>query len=292
MTLGATFTPTTKVAGGPPAPKLWDRRRYIHFFGEAFSNATFNFSFDVLAGDTPPTIVDGYAQWAPAALPLRVGLIVYTGRSPVAMQVAVRFMQFDSYGSWLTDDTAGLAVEKQIELLEWMAGESIQVGPSPLVYLSTYDGNGNTTPLIPFEYQTVTSNVPAIFGGGDAAPWVVTALAWDPDPVRTANYYRIRQDATVTLTLYNAPAGASSTPNLPRPKAIRVTSRPGADTALTIARSVPSNDVPKLAAAIMVAPQNAQLRLRSVNYPIAYGKTVYVPDFGATVWSGRRPVGW
>lgn len=262
----------------PLGPKITDRRPYIHFYGESFANAAQNFSFDVLAGDQPPTIVDGYAQWAQVPRPLRTGLIVYTGRNPTSMQVAVRFALFDRQGSWLRNDASGLIVEEQIEILEWMAGESIEVGPSPLVYLSTYDAAGNTNPLIPFEYQNGTKSVPKIFGDRNYAPrWVITALAWDTSPIRNANGYRVRQDATVTATMYEAPPGAPKHRGQPRPRGRMVVSRPGRDTALKIARSVPAQDASKTATAIIQAPQNANLHLRSVNQQVKHGKRVFVP---------------
>jgi hypothetical protein len=265
-----------KIPPGPPV--VGDRRRYIHFYGEEFANGRINYSFDVMAGDQPPTIVDGYAQWSPIPLPLRVGQLMFTGRNPISMQVAVRFNLFDANGTWLISDSAGLLVEEQIAILEWMAGEGINEGPSPLLRVTTYDSSGDTVPLIPFEYQVGTGNVPASFGDRNQVPtWVVTALAWDPAPIRNDNAYRIRQDGTVTIGMYQAPQGSASR-LVPRPKATTVVSRDGADTALTIARSVAAEDPPKLATAIIQAAQNKNLQLRSVNQAIKHGKRVTVPS--------------
>lgn len=279
MTIGATLSFTNPPPGKRPplGPVITDRRRYIHFYGEAFSNAADNQSFDVLAGDQPPTVTDGYAQWAQVQRPLRTGLVVYTGRNPISMQVSVRFMLFDKQRSWLISDAAGVIVEEQIALLEWMAGEGIDVGPSPIVYLTTYDGVGNTNPLIPFQYQNGTKSVPAFFGDHSYAPrWVITGLTMDTSPIRTANGYRVRQDATVTATMYEAPAGSPAR-GQPRPKGKTVVSRAGADTALKIARTVPAQDPWKTATAIIQAPQNASLHLRLVNQTVKHGKRVYVP---------------
>lgn len=261
------------------APTTWDRRRYIHFYGQAFSNAQDNHAFDVLSGDQPPTIVGGYAQWAQVARPLRTGLIVYTGREPMSMQVSVRFILLDQSGSWRTGVDAGTALEEQITTLEWMAGFGAQVGPSPLVYLSTYSAAGKTVPLIPFGYQPDTPDVPKFFLGGDSAPWVVTGLTWDPAPVRNENGFRVRQDATVTLTWYESPKGAPKI-GLPRAKDKTVISRPGADTPLKIARTFPSQNAITLAQGIMGASQNKKLKLRSPTQTIKHGKHVVVPSFG------------
>jgi hypothetical protein len=279
MTLfrGAPFNSLNRLAS-PQDGKLWDRRRYIHFYGEAFSNGRVNYKFDVLAGDQPPTVTDGYGQWANVQMPLRTGMVVYTGRNPIAMQIPVRFMLFDKYGSWLVDDSAGLMVEEQIQILEWMAGEGINTGPSPLVWLSSYDSGGATTGLIPFEYQPGTPNVPKVFNDATYSPnWVITALAWDTAPIKTPNGLRIRQDATVTATMYQAPAGSAQR-NTPRPKSSVFVSRPGADTALKIARAVPGEDPPKLAQAIVEMAQNKKLHLRGINQTIKHGRRVTVPS--------------
>lgn len=260
----------------PSDAKITDRRRYLHFYAEDFSNAQLNGTFDVLSGDQPPTVTDGYAQWGQVQRPLRIGLIVYTGRNPISMQVSCRFMLFDKHGGWLTDDDAGLGVEEQIRLLEWMAGQTAVTGPSPRVWVTTYDAHGQTAPLVPFIYQGASASTPKFFAGGTETPWVITALSWDTAPVRNRAGYRVRQDATVTLTYYLPPQG-SKTDNSPRPKGITVRSKPGADTALEIARNVPGFIPQALATAIVQAPQNSKLRLRGVNQKIKHGKKVFVP---------------
>jgi hypothetical protein len=266
MTLGGVLTIIEPRSPKPPQPKLGDRRQYIRF---------------VLAGDAPPTVTDGYAQWTPVARPLRIAQMVYTGRNPISMSVSVRFMLFNAHGSWLQDDGTGTLLEEQMVVLEWMAGR-VNSGPSPLVYLSTYDGHGNTTALIPYQYQATTPNVPHAQFGSDPSPWIITALSWDQSQagvVKNANGLRVRQDATVTVTYYSPPAGTNVS-TLPRPKATTFVSRAGADTAILIARAVASNDPPVLAVSIMNAGQNSALRLRGVNQRIKHGRRVYVPSSG------------
>lgn len=271
----------------PPARPKNSPYRHILFYGEDFFDATNNHQFSVLSGDQPPTVVGGYAQYATIPRPLRRGLTLFQGYDPMSLQVSVRFIKFDSTGSWITDTGvvggvgAGATIENEIAILEWMAGESINVGPSPFVYLSTFDGSGNSVPLIPFEYQTTSPNQPAAFGGGNPAPWIITGLSWDASPIRNTDGYRIRQDATVTVQYYQAPGGqptSSKGRGKARSKSITVTSKANDDTPLKIARHQKTHDAQTLAEAIKNAPQNKDLQLRSIHSKIKHGKKVTVPS--------------
>jgi hypothetical protein len=255
---------------------------YIQFYGEAFFSASNNKQFKVLAGDQAPMIVGGYGKWTTIDRPLHRGVTTFQGYDPISIQVSVRFMRF-SHGGWATDDDArtsstsenpaGFANELDIFALEWMAGETWGSGPSPKVWMTTFDGNANTTPLIPFEYQAATPGTPS---AGETTPWVITSLQWDPSPIKSRYGYRIKQDATVTLQLYSTVDPVQNR-GLSRTKAVYVTSRTGTDTALKIARSQSTHDPGGLAYLIRNAPQNVRLRLRSDGQPIKHGKRVYVP---------------
>lgn len=269
------FGPFAPQQPGPPV--VWDQRRYIHFHGEAFGNTSFSLDIDVFAGDQPPTVTGGYAQWATVQRPLRRSLTVFTGYDPPTLQFTIRFIKFDSTGTWLTDNTNGLFVEEDIKTMEWYAGEGTTSGPPPLVYMSSYDNHGNSTPLIPLQYQTDSLNSPSFLSGGGVPtyPWVISALDWDTAPIRNADGWRIHQLATVTTQLYESLSGVTSSP---RPTGFSVTSKTGADTPLKIARSVSSNNPPKLAFNIQHDPKNAALKLRSANQTIKHGKSVWVPN--------------
>ena len=266
-----------------PKPKVTRPKgpnKHITFFGQDFFNASLNHTFDVLAGDQPPRIVGGYADWATIKRPLRRSLTIFQGYDPISMEVHIRFIQFNpDDGSWLTGNGAGLAIEEKIATLEWMAGEGHEVGPSPLVYLSTFDNSGQTTPLIPFQYQGTTPANPRLFGGGFIQPWIIMGgIQWDPNPIRNDSGYRIRQDASMTMMIYQGPSSSSSTQKgKARPKATIFHSRAGADTALLIARNETTAFPSALATAIIKAPQNKGLRLRSINQKIKFGKKVTVP---------------
>jgi hypothetical protein len=254
----------------------WADDRRFYFYGQSFFDAATSHKFDCLAGDSAPTIVGGYAKWQVVDRPLQRGLTTFQGYDPMSISLSLRFIRLDDRGGWIKDDPAGMTIEKQIEVLEWMAGESIEAGPSPLVWVSTFNAAGKTAPLIPYEYQATTKNVPRIFGGGDDTPWIVTALAWDTNAIRNEGGLRIRQDATVTLQYYSVPSYTGNA--FARTKARRVTSRPGLDTALLIARSLPTPNAPSLATQLLHFPQNAHLHLRSVNQKIKHGRKVYVPS--------------
>jgi hypothetical protein len=251
--------------------------RLIHFYAEDPFTPTLNTTFSVPAGDTPPRIVGGYAKWQVIDRPLRRGLTVFQGYDPISMSLSLRFQRFDSHGSWVTTYDAGVGIESQIAALEWVAGEGRLVGPPPFVWLTTYDGHGNTVPLISFLYQSDTPGIPFNYGVGDSTPWIVTGLDWDANPIRNDFGYRVRQEATVTVQYYQPTGSTSPTIGKARPKATRFVARNGADTALLIARREATNNPATLAGLIVKAPQNAGLRLRSVNQLIKHGARVYVP---------------
>lgn len=250
--------------------------RTIQFFGQDFFNSSDWNSFIVLCGDQPPTITGGYAKWTTIDLPLRRGLTSFQGYDPVIMEMTVRFIEFNKHGSWLTDNATGQLVEEKIHRLEWMAGESFESGPPPRVTLSTFDGAGKTVGLIPLWYQSEVKTVPGLVGAANVGPWFVLGLDWDKAPIRNDDGWRVHQKATVTMQLYQGQN--SQTTGLTRPKSTVFTARAGADSALLIARQEPTAFPQQLAIAIMNAPQNKGLHLRSVNQKIKPGKQVRVPS--------------
>lgn len=264
----------------PPLPPSTAPYRTIEFFAEAFFNPADNLRFSVLSGDQPPTVTGGYAKWQTIDLPLRRGLTIFQGYDPVIMTVSVRFIMIDTAGGWLTDRESALQLEQKIHNLEWMAGESWEQGPSPKVWLTTFDGKGNTVGLIPLWYQSEIKAIPGLVGTGNVGPWIITALDWDKNPIRGDHGFRTRQDATVTVQLWTSGQLSPQGSNVARPKATIFISRAGADTALLIARQSATAYAPQLALAIIKAPQNAALKLRSVNQPIKHGKKVRVPSGG------------
>lgn len=144
--------------------------------------------FHVLAGDSAPQIVDGYANYETVDRPGRVGLTVFSGYNPITMEVPIVFEG--------VRDGRGVDIERDIRLLERMAGRGnfpgTAVGPPPVVRVSTTNGQGQVVPLIASNYQWSLQN--------PSAPlWRVAAIDWDPDPLRNRAGNRIRQRASVTL---------------------------------------------------------------------------------------------
>lgn len=194
------------VAGGKPKmstkkPKLpaIGQAQYIVFTGSlAGGNKSATQKFTVLAGDGAPTITDGYANWNTVARDQQVGMTTLAGYNPMALTVPIRF---DCYQTdWLDTQNGrpnqhAFELEADIEKLDWMGGRGKLFGPSgigiagvgdsPLVTVASIDSQGSPTPLVP----------PTVHG----LQWVVSAITWDPSPVRNNDGYRTRQDVTVAL---------------------------------------------------------------------------------------------
>lgn len=156
-------------------------------------------TFKVLAGDNPPTIIDGYATWDVVDRSQRTGLTVFKGYPPIKMSVPIRFEAYLS-GTMLDGEPYnGAQVERDITLLERMAGRGAfvgaAVGPPPVLVVSTRNEDGGAFPLIPYNYQVNAQNK-------TPPTWVITGLTWDDGALRDDNGLRIRQLATVELTQF------------------------------------------------------------------------------------------
>jgi hypothetical protein len=150
------------------------------------------YSFDVLAGDSPPTIVGGYAKLGILGRPERTGITTFDGYDPITMKVPIRFEA--ERGS---DRAEG--IEDDIDLLESMAGRGILgdgTGPPPIIRLSTTNSSGGVVPLIPRGYQWSQEN-------RQGPLWRIGDLQWDEDPKdgvrRNSNGRRTRQKCDVIV---------------------------------------------------------------------------------------------
>ena len=256
---------------------IGNQRNYIHFIAEEVTGKHLVYEFDVMAGDTPPTVVDGYGQYAVVDRPLQRGDLQFTGYNPVSLQIPVRFITFDKSGTWLRDNAAGANIERDIRILEYMGGIGLAYGRPPLAFVSTYDNRGQTVPLIPFQYQPGAPKAPIL---GQSMPWSVTGIDWG-NSVRNSDQYRVWQEATVTIQ--HAQLGIGTvTKLLPRADVLIVFSAPGSDTALKISRTVPSTDPYTLAQDLIASPHNKTLQLRGINQMIKHGRRVYVPNSSAS----------
>lgn len=263
-------------------PKPWVApKAQIVFYGESYPDASRTESFSVLAGDTAPTITGGWAKWNIIDRPQRPGLTIFAGNDPHTMQIAIRFLVMDESG-WRTDDDAGESIQRDRHILEWMTGAGPAPGPSPIVYVSTYDSRGDTIPLIPFDWQDAdTSNVSKRFRNHYLLAWIIQDLQWDQSPVINRNGFRIRQDATVTLQRFSdlvAPPRSAAERNRTshaKPRIFHATE--AANTPMKIAGALHAQDRVATANQIKAEPGNKHLHLRSITSKIRKGTAVRVP---------------
>lgn len=152
--------------------------------------------FHVYAGDTPPAVTDGYANWEVLDRPGRVGITQFQGYNPIGLEVPVRFESDDR-----NDEAGGLDIEADIRLLERMAGRGIgteETGPGPAtppgIVRVTATKAGKIVPLFGANYAQHPTNP-------NPPEYVITGIDWG-DAWRNSHGNRIRQLATVTLWQY------------------------------------------------------------------------------------------
>jgi hypothetical protein len=162
-------------------------------------NARKGFQFKALAGDTPPTITDGYANWDVVERSQRTGLTVFRGYNPIVMSIAIQFEGYLSGTRMDGQPYGGVQIERDIKLLERMGGrgafKGAAVGPPPVIRVSTTGDRGEVVPLVPYNFQFSAQNkTPPL--------WVITGIDWDENALRNRAGRRIRQLATITLTQF------------------------------------------------------------------------------------------
>ena len=151
--------------------------------------------FDVMAGEEPPRIVDGYAVFETLDRPGRTGLTTFQGYHPLVMEVPVIFMSEDTRSGWRDKESAD--VENGIRLLERMAGRGrgfagASASPPPIIRVSTTNSAGTVTPLIPHNYQSSNQNP-------NAPLWRVADPGLEEGALRNRYGGRIYQPATIRL---------------------------------------------------------------------------------------------
>ena len=241
--------------------------------------------FNVLCGENPPQIVDGYGKWNVIDRPLRQGVTIPQGFNPAKLKVEVIFGIWDGrFGKngWDKSATAADEVESNIDDLHWMAGGNAIAGPSPVVYMDSYRLAGGKlfrTKLVPPQYWGV--------------PWVITdGITWGnalrlPHGSRAGS--RVYQEASFNLLGYTPASGNV----LPPPEQTRlaggfftVTSTVRTARAIASANSsrVPLQFTEQLATQILSDPRNnpcrssrLKLERRSIDWAIPVGTAVFVP---------------
>jgi hypothetical protein len=235
------------------------------------------YGFTVLADEGAATITGGWAKWAVVDRPQRVGMTVLQGYDPVTMDVPVLF------DNVVQQDGADL--ERDIQVLEWMAGRgklfasdghvgASGQGDSPIVSVFSAASDGVETPMIPPNVHDLD--------------WVVTGISYDANPLRARNGHRIRQAAAVTLTQHVGSPGTSLDSAAVRARARKaatgrykvIVTTTGVDTYQQIAAKYAPKPTFKSAVAIMNANKdngNRHARQRSVNKHMGAHVRVRVP---------------
>jgi hypothetical protein len=160
------------------------------------------FFFSVAAGDKPPVIKKGYANFDKVVVPGRTGITRFLDYDPIEIDLAVAFEAFGDEGPGAGYIGGQGSIEDRITALERMAGRGTYpgagYGPPAVVAVSTTDTiGGPLIPLIPYAYQWTPDH-------RNAPQFRVTNIAWDdsPDVMRNNAGYRVRQRAVVTITQY------------------------------------------------------------------------------------------
>lgn len=173
-------------------------------------------SFNVLAGDSAPTIVSGYANFETLARPERTGISQFTGYEPIRISMPLRF-ETSLHGEEWSGGTSpggsyyfvdGSGIETNIAKLEAFAGRGnfpgAAVGPPPVLRVSVLSAEGTVVPLLPAAYQWNKDN------RENAPLYWISSIDWDTDPIRNYAGERIRQLCTVELTQFVRPRIASA----------------------------------------------------------------------------------
>lgn len=144
--------------------------------------------FESNLGDGPAIVTEGYAGWQIVQRPKEVGLTVWQGRNPIAIEIP--FM-LDFLPLWETTfkDKPGKKCENQVTNLERLCGIGGHARPS----ICFVDGGG----LIPHDYTIYKGN-----------RWVIEQLTWDKQmEVRSKTYgRRLRCGGVITIRQYLTPS--------------------------------------------------------------------------------------
>lgn len=134
------------------------------------------YSFTADIGFAPPIVVDGYGGWEVEAVPKDVGMTIWQGRQPIAIEIP--FM-LDNWRRVSGDP--GVEVEQEIVQLNRLTGLG-RPGQPPIC---TVDSHG----LIPHDHH-----------GDPGMHWVVENLTWDADvEIRNSVGNRVRCGGTITI---------------------------------------------------------------------------------------------
>jgi hypothetical protein len=145
-------------------------------------------TFDSNFGDGPAIVTEGYAGWQVVQRPKEVGLTVWQGRNPMAIEIPFMIDFLPLWDSTFADEP-GVQCENQVTNLEQLCGIGGHAQPS----VCFVDGGG----LIPHDYS--------IYKGHQ---WVIEQLTWDKQmEVRSGTSgRRLRCGGVITIRQYMTPS--------------------------------------------------------------------------------------
>lgn len=138
------------------------------------SKPEYEFTADI--GYSPPLVVDGYGGWTVQSTPKDIGLTIWEGRQPIAIEIPFILDNWRRLRG-----NPGTEVEKMVVQLNRLCG----LGRSGQPPKCKVDSAG----LIPHDFH------------GDAGiDWVIENLSWDADlEIRNPGGNRVRCGGTITI---------------------------------------------------------------------------------------------
>lgn len=141
-------------------------------------------TFTSYFGDGPALVTEGYAGWQIEQRPKDVGVTVWKGRNPMAIEIP---FVIDNLGLWDSkySDDRGAQTEDEVKNLEQLSG----IGGRSQPPICCVDGGG----LIPHDFTIYSKH-----------RWVIEGISWDRNlEVRsTASARRLRCGGVITIRQY------------------------------------------------------------------------------------------
>lgn len=135
-------------------------------------------------GDGPAIVTEGYAGWQVVSRPREVGITVWQGRNPMAIEIPF-MLDFLSLWNRKYSDDAGVKCEDRVTNLEKLCGIGGHAQPA-ICYV---DGGG----MIPHDYTTYQGH-----------RWVIEQVSWDKQLEVRSKYSgrRLRCGGVITIRQY------------------------------------------------------------------------------------------
>lgn len=174
----------------------------------------------VLAGDGAPTLTGaGVGRWNQVTRPGSTSLTTFDGYDPYTMDVPIQFEAVAAdYGDKLTVRRLTVAGASG-RAIAARAGASAKAIEAQITTLASFWNRGpkaahagrGVPPLVVVSATTSKAGVPLVPQEVAGVDWVISGIAWDANPLRNADGFRIRQLGVVSLMQYiSGPFDASN----------------------------------------------------------------------------------